>query len=91
VLVLAGRRVVAADPSGMTLHGMPGAFDRAAEVEKIYTGSPEAAGILKRIRPGWLVIGPMERTEFPAMDIAFLNRISESVLAEGPWELRKLK
>ncbi|MBP7143228.1 MAG: hypothetical protein KBA71_15070 [Opitutaceae bacterium] len=91
VLILAGRRVVAANPSGLTLHGMPGAFDRAAEVEKIYTGSAEASAILNRIKPGWLVIGPMERTEFPHMDTGYLNRISDPVLAEGPWELRKLK
>ncbi|HRP05367.1 MAG TPA: hypothetical protein PLV87_10690, partial [Opitutaceae bacterium] len=91
VLVLAGRRVVAANPSGLTLHGMPDAFDRAAEVEKIYTGSAEAAAILNRIKPGWLVIGPMERTEFPHLDLTYLNRISDHVLSEGPWELRKLK
>ena len=91
VLVLAGRRVVAANPSGLTLHGMPDAFDRAAEVEKIYTGSVEAAAILNRVKPGWLVIGPMERTEFPHLDLSYLNRISDHVLSEGPWELRKLK
>ncbi|MBE7539428.1 MAG: hypothetical protein HS122_13585 [Opitutaceae bacterium] len=91
VLVLAGRRVVAANPSGMTLHGMPHAFDRAADVEKIYSGSPDAGALLAHYRPGWLVIGPMERTEFEHIDIAYLDRISEHVLTEGAWELRRLK
>ena len=91
VLVLAGRRVVAANPSGLTLHGMPNAFDRTADVAKIYTGAPEAAALLARLRPGWLVIGPMERAEYPALDADYLTRISVPVLTEGPWELRRLQ
>ncbi len=90
VLVLAGRRVVAANPSGLTLHGMPTAFDRTADVAKIYTGAPEADALLASLGPDWLVIGPMERAEFPTLDTAYLARISSPVLSEGPWELRRL-
>ncbi len=91
VLVLAGRRVVAANPSGMTLHGMPGAFDRVAEVDKIYSGSAQADGLLARIKPGWIVVGPMERIEFTHLNAAYIARISDPVLSEGPWELRRIR
>lgn len=75
----------------MTLHGMPGAFDRVAEVDKIYSGSAQADGLLARIKPGWIVVGPMERIEFTHLNAAYIARISDPVLSEGPWELRRIR
>lgn len=90
VLVLAGRRVVAANHSGLTLHGVPHMLDRTGEVARIYEGKADAAELLKRLQPGWIVIGPMERIEYPNLDRSFLEAHSTPVFVEGPWELRQV-
>jgi len=90
VLLLSGRRVVAANHSGLTLHGVPHMLDRTGEVARIYAGEPDADDLLRKLQPQWIVIGPMERVEFPRLNEAYLHRISERVLQSGPWELRRI-
>jgi len=90
VLILAGRRVVAANHSGLSLHGVPGMLERIADVARIYRGVPEARALLRSLGAGWIVIGPMEKTEYPELNAAFIDEISETVLSEGSWELRRI-
>jgi len=91
VLILAGRRVVAANHSGLSLHGVPGMLDRIGDVARIYRGAPEARALIRSLGAGWIVIGPMEVIEYPDLDAAFIDEISETVLSEGPWELRRIR
>ena len=90
VLVLAGRRVVAANDSGLTLHGVPRMLERTGEVAKFYEGSAEVLARFRELQVGWVVVGPMERSAFPGLNQAFLEANSTAVLTEGAWQLRRL-
>lgn len=89
-LILSGRRVVAANPSGLTLHGVPGMTARVDAVAGIYRGGPGARESLAASGAGWIVVGPMERAAFPDLNAAFLAGISTPVAAVADWELRRL-
>lgn len=91
VLILAGRRVVAANPSGMTLHGVPGMFERTAEVARVYRGEGDVGAWLREREVGWVVLGPMERVEFGTEAGASLRALTESTLRVGEWELRRVR
>lgn len=89
--ILAGRRSVATNPSGLTLHGVPAMEERSEEVRRIYENAPDALPLLHLLRPGWIVVGPMERLAYPNLNEAFLDRISEPVFNHDDWTLRKIR
>lgn len=89
-LILAGRRVVAANPSGLTLHGVPGMTARVEEVAAIYRGAPAARERLAATGAHWIVLGPMERAAIPDLDPAFIALVSTSVATLNGWELRRV-
>ncbi len=91
VLVASGRQVLFANVSGMTLHGVPHVLDRLAEVGRIYEGAPDARDLLRRRGVGWIVIGPMERLDFPKLNETFLNEISTVTFTQGDWKLLRVK
>ncbi|HRE80551.1 MAG TPA: hypothetical protein PLN52_05860, partial [Opitutaceae bacterium] len=45
-VILSGRRAVAANPSGLTLHGVPRMEDRVEDVRRIYENAPDALPLL---------------------------------------------
>ena len=89
-LILAGRRVVAANPSGLTLHGVPGMTARVDEVAAIYRGAPAARERLAATGAGWIVLGPMERAAIPDLNPAFIALVSTPVATLNGWELRRV-
>ncbi len=89
-LILAGRRVVAANPSGMTLHGVPQMNARTEAVAAIYRGAPTARENLLASGAQWIVLGPMERAAFPELDLRFIAELSTLVAATADWELRRV-
>jgi hypothetical protein len=90
-LILAGRRVVAANPSGMTLHGVPGMTTRTEAVAAIYRGGPSARDALRASGAEWIILGPMERAAFPDLDAGFIAELSTVVAATADWELRRVR
>lgn len=90
-LILAGRRVVAANPSGMTLHGVPGMAARTDAVAAIYRGGDSARQQLLASGAQWIVVGPMERAAFPDLDPRFIAEISTAVAVTADWELRRVR
>lgn len=90
-LILGGRRVVAANPSGLTLHGVPGMPARVDAVAAIYRGGPGAREGLAASRAGWIVVGPMERAAFPDLNRPFLDEVSTLVASTEDWELRRVR
>lgn len=90
-LILAGRRVVAANPSGMTLHGVPGMAARTDAVATIYRGGDSARQQLLASGAQWIVVGPMERAAFPDLDPRFIAEISTAVAVTADWELRRVR
>lgn len=90
-LILGGRRVVAVNPSGLTLHGVPGMPARVDAVAAIYRGGPGAREGLAASRAGWIVVGPMERAAFPDLNRPFLDEVSTLVASTEDWELRRVR
>lgn len=91
VVILAGRRVVAANPSGLTLHGVPHMGERIEEAARLFRGEPGSKEKLHALGVTWICVGPMERIEYPKLNEAFLDEVSEVTLTRGPWQLRKVK
>lgn len=87
VLTLAGRRVVAANASGLTLHGIPQMDARIAAAAALYQGNTEAHQTLVRLGVGYIVLGPMERTAIPTINEAALRAIARPVLTIDEWQL----
>ena len=87
---LAGRTIVLGFHNWLGQHGIP-FTDRVRDVRAIYTGAPDAGELLGRYRITHIVVGPIERREFPDLDEGAIARLAGSApVTSGPYALYRV-
>jgi hypothetical protein len=84
---LAGRTIVLGFHNWLGQHGIPFA-DRVPDVRAIYTGAANAGELIAKYHVSHIVIGPIERREFPDLDESAIARLARSApVTSGPYAL----
>jgi hypothetical protein len=85
--LLSGRRSLLGYPGHIWSQGLD-AGSRQADIERIYTGGPDAEELLRGYGVDFILVGPQERRDL-RVDDAFLERFP-LVARRGDYQLRKL-
>lgn len=87
---LAGRTIILGFHNWLGQHGIPFA-ERAADVAAIYAGGAAAAALLEKYGVTHVVVGPIERREFQALDEATIAGLAAEHWTSGSYTLYRLR
>lgn len=86
VPMLAGRTIVLGYKGWLWTHGIAYS-QRERDVKEIYAGTARARELLAAYNVSYVVIGPNERNEFPALNEAYFQQSYTPVLRSGQYAL----
>ena len=84
---LTGRRSLLGYPGWIWSRGL-GYFQRNTDIERIYSGAPEAATLLRQYRIEYVLLGPDELSQLPINE-AFLSQYRK-LAQSGPYRLYQI-
>ncbi|MCH2172795.1 hypothetical protein MK489_18625 [Myxococcota bacterium] len=89
VPMLSGRQIVLGSKRWLYNHGIP--FEqRATDVARMFEGDAETADLLDRYEVDYVVIGPREHAEFPALDETHFERNAQATARLGSHTIYRL-
>jgi hypothetical protein len=87
---LTGRTIVLGFHNWLAMTGIP--FEkRATDVIEIYSGTKRAPELIAKYGITDIVIGPVERREFPGLNEGFLAKISNRKITSGGYTMYRLR
>lgn len=90
VPVLVGRPMVLGYKGWLVQHGIPIA-EREADVKTMYEGGEGAAGLLRKYKVDFVVVGPAEREEFKGLNEAFFEQRRSARIRVGGYTLYDIR